>query len=89
MINVFRLLERPAVFAKAGAIIPLAGEKQTDLRNPEEMIIIIFAGANGQFALYEDDGESYCYQQEKYCITKLDFKWMYDILIPLFLHLFP
>ena len=75
MISIFRPLERPAVFAKAGAIIPLAGEKQTDPQNPAEMEIIIYAGADGQFALYEDDGDSFCYQQGEYSITQLSFRW--------------
>lgn len=75
MINVFRPLEKTAVFAKAGAIIPLAGETQTGIKNPEKMEIIIFAGADGHFALYEDDGDTCSYQQGEYSITQLAVRW--------------
>jgi alpha-glucosidase (family GH31 glycosyl hydrolase) len=42
------------VFAKAGAIIPLAAGD--GLTNPEELVVRLFPGADGEFSLYEDDG---------------------------------
>lgn len=47
------------LFAKAGAIVPLAdhgGEFGAD--NPSKIHVHIFAGADNQFMLYEDDGDS-------------------------------
>ena len=42
------------VFAKAGAIVPLAVDE--GLANPALLVIHLFPGADNTFALYEDDG---------------------------------
>ena len=39
------------------------------VRNPDALEIRIFAGADGQFDLYEDDGESYAYENGAICST--------------------
>ena len=75
MLHIYRSLDRIPVFARAGAIVPLAGKLHNGTENPDELEIIIFAGADGQFDLYEDDGESYSYQQGKYSLTRLSFQW--------------
>jgi alpha-glucosidase len=57
-------LERLPLFARAGAIIPMgpvrqyAGEPVSD-----ELVLDIFAGADGRFVLHEDDGISLDYQR--------------------------
>ena len=63
-------LEDIPVFAKAGAIVPLApkvGWGGTE--NPKELDIYVFPGADNRFDLYEDDGETTDYQHGKYAIT--------------------
>jgi hypothetical protein len=50
-------LDEIPVFAKAGALVPLA--PVTDwggVENPAELTLRVFAGANNTFRLYEDDG---------------------------------
>jgi alpha-glucosidase (family GH31 glycosyl hydrolase) len=47
-------LEDIPVFAKAGAIVPLA--TKDGLTVPDELTIHIFPGADNEFNLYEDDG---------------------------------
>lgn len=68
-------LEDIPVYAKAGAIIPLAPKSTWGgIENPAELDIYIFPGADNAFDLYEDDGETTDYQQGKYAITKFELK---------------
>lgn len=54
------------VYAKAGAIVPLAPKVEWGgIDNPDELEINIFPGANHTFTLYEDDGESNDYLKEE------------------------
>lgn len=45
------------VLAKAGAVIPMSQDSGNSWRNPENLAFDIFRG-NGEFELYEDDGET-------------------------------
>ncbi|HEX3022863.1 MAG TPA: TIM-barrel domain-containing protein [Lachnospiraceae bacterium] len=69
-IKMYRSLEQIPVLAKAGAIVPLVKEEQpsNSIENPRAMDIYIYAGADGQFTLYEDDGNSMEFEQGK-CVT--------------------
>lgn len=63
-------LEDIPVFAKAGAIVPLAPKVGWGgIENPSELDVYVFPGADNRFELYEDDGETTEYQQGKYAIT--------------------
>ena len=57
MLTLYRGLECIPVLTKAGGIVPLADDRRADL-NPASVTLRVFAGANGQFELYEDDGMS-------------------------------
>jgi len=77
-VNLYRTLSEIPVLAKAGAIIPLTGDKeakQNGVALPEQLEIKVFGGANGNFELYEDDGESTDYLKGKYALTTFDFLW--------------
>jgi alpha-glucosidase (family GH31 glycosyl hydrolase) len=68
-------LEDIPVFAKAGAIVPLASQPAWGgLDNPTELHLHIFPGADNVFELYEDDGETTDYQRGKYAITRFSFR---------------
>lgn len=68
-------LEDIPVFAKAGAIVPLAPKPAWGgLDNPTELDIYIFPGADNIFELYEDDGETIGYQNGKYATTRFELK---------------
>jgi len=55
--NIYGDLSEFPLFAKAGAIIPLAGKsKFGDTANPKNLEIDIFPGADNDFKLYEDNG---------------------------------
>lgn len=65
-----KALDEMPLFAKAGAIIPLQPKRKWGgIANPEEMELHIFAGGDGNFDLYEDDGETSNYRQAHFCIT--------------------
>jgi alpha-glucosidase (family GH31 glycosyl hydrolase) len=55
-IDLFRPLRTIPVFAKMGGIVPMDQSYENYTGNPEKMDIRIFAGADGSFSLYEDDG---------------------------------
>ena len=76
-LRVYCDLETIPVFAKAGAIVPMAHVKPHDnsIANPDTLIVYVFPGATNEFTLYEDDGESLNYQNGEYVQTKFVFNW--------------
>lgn len=67
--RMYRDMSSIPVLAKAGAIIPLNSEsKSNSWGNPEELEIFIYSG-NGDFILYEDDGESENYKKGAFVKT--------------------
>ena len=58
---------RIPLFVKEGAIIPFGPEIQyTDEKKPEQITLYLFAGKNGTFTLYEDEGVNYNYEKGAY-----------------------
>lgn len=75
-ITSYGLLDDIPVFAKAGAIVPLGPEQGWgNVGNPMELHIHAFAGADGRFDLFEDDGETVAYQEGDYALTPLELLW--------------
>ncbi len=71
--NLYRTQEDYPVLAKAGAIIPLADDGcQNGTPLPKALRVRVFAGADGAFDLYEDDGKI---ADTKRAITPLRFDW--------------
>jgi hypothetical protein len=65
------------VFAKAGAIIPMNAKRGwSTVENPESLEVRCFAGDDGEFTLYEDDGTSQDWVRGKSCTTKLRQKYV-------------
>ena len=58
--DVYRALDRMPVLAKAGAIVPLTDDMDA-AHNPASLRVMAYLGADGEFTLYEDDGESCAY----------------------------
>ena len=55
--KIYRWLDTIPVFAKAGTILPLSGDKHTNsVANPVNLELNVFEG-NGAYELYEDDGD--------------------------------
>jgi len=73
--EIYAELEDIPVYAKAGAIVPLAPKVGWGgIENPSELDITIFPGAENEFEIYEDDGETTDYQIGKYAITRFTLK---------------
>jgi alpha-D-xyloside xylohydrolase len=59
---------------KAGAIVPLGKRLQyTGQKTADTLEIRVYAGADGRFTLYEDEGDSYRYEQGQH--TTIPFAW--------------
>ncbi len=74
-------LEDIPVFAKAGAIVPLAPKTGWGgVGNPDTLDLFIFPGAGNRFELYEDDGESTGYLNGEYVLTPFSLEKAGDVL---------
>jgi alpha-D-xyloside xylohydrolase len=66
--------ERMPLFVKAGAIVPLGREVQWTGEDPQGPLTVhVFAGADGAFALYEDQGEDMGYARGEF--ARIPFAW--------------
>ena len=67
-------LERIPVYVPEGSIIPFGPEIEYTDEKPAELInLYVYAGRNGKFTLYEDEGTNYNYEQGKY--ATIDFAY--------------
>ena len=67
------------VYAKSGAIIPLAVLDDTDLNStkpPKKLEVQVFPGQSNSFNLYEDDGVTNLYKEGYYIVTNIDYNYM-------------
>nr|HRL13132.1 glycoside hydrolase family 31 protein [Aggregatilineales bacterium] len=69
---VYGTLQEIPVFARSGAIVPLAENLDwSETGCPEALEVRVFAGADNTFELYEDDGVSNAYADGHYSITPI------------------
>ena len=62
------------VYVKAGSILPFGPEVQYSTEKSwDNLEIRVYPGANGEFVLYEDEGDNYNY--EKGAFTEIPFRW--------------
>ncbi|WP_321286789.1 TIM-barrel domain-containing protein [uncultured Sunxiuqinia sp.] len=62
------------LYVKAGSIVPWGPEVQyASEKKADDMEIRIFPGADGEFTLYEDEGDNYNYEKGKY--ATITFNW--------------
>lgn len=62
------------LFIRAGSIIPMGKLMQyTGEKSNDTLEIRIYSGADGEFSLYEDEGDNYNYEKGKYTI--IPFSW--------------
>ena len=67
-------LDRVPMFVRAGSILPLGPEMQyTGEKQWNRLEIRLYPGADGDFTLYEDEGDSYHYEHGMY--TTISFHW--------------
>lgn len=67
-------IDKIPLFIKAGSIIPIGPKVQyVNEKKWDELEIRIYEGADGEFTLYEDEGDNYNYEKGKY--ATITFKW--------------
>jgi alpha-glucosidase/alpha-D-xyloside xylohydrolase len=59
------------LFVKAGSIVPLGSEVLSTGQPQTIAAVKVYAGANGSFTLFNDDGTTYGYEKGADSITKL------------------
>ena len=65
-------LDRMPLFVRAGAIIPMGPEEEYSNQKPADPIELrIYAGADGDFTLYEDEGDTYNYEKGQYATISI------------------
>ena len=66
--------EQIPVFVREGAIIPFGPEMQWSDEKPAELInLYVYAGKDGQFQLYEDEGTNYNYEKGLYATIDITY----------------
>ena len=62
------------VYVREGAIIPFGPEMEWSDEKPAELInLYVYAGQNGAFQLYEDEGVNYNYEKGKYATIDITY----------------
>jgi hypothetical protein len=81
-IAVYGAQEDIPIFAKAGAIIPLAPRVGWGgIENPDHLDVHVYPGADNHFDLWEDDGVSSFYRKSIYAILPFQLNWFADHLM--------
>ncbi len=66
--------EQIPVFVPEGSIIPFGPEMEWSDEKPAELInLYIYAGSDGSFQLYEDEGVNYNYERGQYATTDITY----------------
>jgi len=67
-------LDAPPVHVRAGSIVPFGPELAYTSEKPADPIVLyVYAGADGSFELYEDDGATFAY--EKGAFSRIPLAW--------------
>ena len=55
-------IERIPIYARVGSIIPYGPRVESAVGKPDPIDLRVYTGANGDFTLYEDEGDNYDYE---------------------------
>ena len=67
--------DRIPVFVREGSIVPIGPDVQYSAEKPwDELELRIYAGASGEFTLYEDEGDGYDYEKGEYSTIRFTLK---------------
>ncbi len=65
---------RIPLFVRAGSILPMGGDIQSTAEESTEPItLIVYAGVDGAFTLYEDEGTNYNYEKGRYSMIPMKY----------------
>ena len=59
------------LFVRAGSILPMGGPISSTEQKQAIAEVRVYAGADGRFGLYNDDGKTYAYEQGTFDLTQL------------------
>ena len=66
--------ERMPLYVREGSIVPIGPEMEwSDEKPADDILLLVYAGADASFTLYEDDGLTYAY--EKGAFSRIDIRW--------------
>lgn len=66
--------ERMPLYVRSGSIIPMGGEIQYASQESDEPVtVLVYAGRNGEFKLYEDEGTNYDYEKGEYSVIPMTY----------------
>ena len=63
--------ERIPLFVAAGSIVPMGDQIQHTKQEQKDLTVYVYAGKDGAFNLYEDEGTNYDYEKGAYTIIPL------------------
>ena len=64
-------IDRIPIYAKSGTIIPFGPEVQSASAKSDPIDLRIYDGADGDFTLYEDEGDNYDYEHGAYSVIPI------------------
>jgi alpha-D-xyloside xylohydrolase len=64
-------IERLPLFVRAGSIVPLGVPIKSTNETQKIAKVLVYAGADGDFTLYSDDGKTYAYEHGDAAFTRL------------------
>ncbi len=66
--------ERMPLYVRAGSIIPTGNVIQSTAEPQQDLKIFVYAGKDGDFTLYEDNGTTYAYEQGNYSRVPMNYQ---------------
>lgn len=64
-------LDKVPIYAKAGSILAFGPSVESAAAKPDPIDLRIYAGADGDFTLYEDEGDNYDYEHGSYSVIPI------------------
>ena len=71
VINENYMLKELPLFVKEGSIIPMYPKISNLQEPPNHIVLNVFPGKNGEFSLYEDEGDTEAYKSQAFSVTKI------------------
>ena len=66
--------ERMPLYVRQGSILPIGPEMEWSNQKPDDdMLLLVYSGADAHFVLYQDDGLTYGYERGEY--SRIELRW--------------
>jgi alpha-D-xyloside xylohydrolase len=64
-------LDKMPIYVRAGSIVPYGPRVESAMAKADPIELRIYAGANGEFSLYDDEGDSYDYEHGAHSVIPM------------------